>query len=30
MVAIKAEGLIQDVPLTLDGLVETVKRIQEG
>jgi hypothetical protein len=30
VVTIETEGLIQDVPLITDGMVEAVKRVQEG
>ena len=30
VVVIETEGLVQDVPLAPDGVMETVKRIQEG
>ena len=30
VVAIETEGLVQDVPLPPDGVVEAVKRVQEG
>ena len=30
VITIQAEGLVQDVPLITDGMVEAVKRIQES